>query len=322
MKEWSIIIPALNEEAHIGSCLESLQNLAYPKGSFEVIVVDNGSMDRTVSIANSYARTLNLNVLSIPNGTVAALRNAGAAIAVGRRLAFLDADCVVVGSWLSRASQILQTSPGSVIGSFYNVAENAAWPARIWHRHISRQRKGRVSYIPASNVLLEKALFLEIGGFDANLDSNEDSELCAKANAHGADVVAFPELAITHLGAEKNLSAFIRRQFWHGSSVLNRAAFGNNVRAIGIATYTFVCLIWLVLAIALGKVWLMPLGAIVFPPIALAARSTLWRSCFQDIPALTILVLAYSLARAVALPVALFNCARLDLIRNIERESS
>jgi glycosyltransferase involved in cell wall biosynthesis len=50
----SIIIPALNEERMIGRCLESLAKLAFSRDRFEVLVVDNGSRDRTIEIAESF----------------------------------------------------------------------------------------------------------------------------------------------------------------------------------------------------------------------------------------------------------------------------
>jgi len=51
----SIIIPALNEERVIARCLESIAQLDFPHDQFEVIVVDNGSTDATLQIAESFA---------------------------------------------------------------------------------------------------------------------------------------------------------------------------------------------------------------------------------------------------------------------------
>ncbi|RKX92309.1 MAG: glycosyltransferase family 2 protein, partial [Spirochaetes bacterium] len=50
----SVIIPALNAESTIGLCLESIKSLDYPAGKLEIIVVDNGSTDRTREIAESF----------------------------------------------------------------------------------------------------------------------------------------------------------------------------------------------------------------------------------------------------------------------------
>lgn len=50
----SIVIPAYNEEKNIGKCLEAIQQTDYPEGKKEVIVVDDGSNDRTVEIARNF----------------------------------------------------------------------------------------------------------------------------------------------------------------------------------------------------------------------------------------------------------------------------
>ena len=54
----SIIIPAFNEARMIGKCLDSLTRLDFPRDQFEVILVDNGSEDATVQIAESFADRL------------------------------------------------------------------------------------------------------------------------------------------------------------------------------------------------------------------------------------------------------------------------
>lgn len=315
MNEWSIIIPALNEEAHIGSCLDSLCKLAYAKGALEVIIVDNGSIDHTVSIARSFEGKLNLTIIPLPRHTVAGVRNAGAKIAQGIRLAFLDSDCIVSPSWLQRANCVLNECPDSVIGAFYKVPEDAAWPARMWHCHVGSRRRGRVNYVPASNMLLEKALFVDLGGFDSTLASNEDSHFCAKAQSRGSQIFALPDLAVTHLGAEKTMADFVRRQFWHGSSVLNRPALRSNMRAIGLAVYTLFGLTWLFTAAALGKGVGVPATAVIAPAAILTVRSVTLRGQVGDAPGLLLLFCAYSLARALAFPVALFNCTGLKWLK-------
>ena len=248
-KEWSIVIPALNEEKHISLCLESVSNLNCCKNSIEIIVVDNGSTDRTAAIAAHYTTDIDKKVLIIPHVTVGALRNAGAEVSSGRFLAFLDADCTVARSWLALATRLLSENPSSIAGAFYDVPEDAGWPARLWHRYLHPPRAGEVTYIPASNLLIEKSLFRQIGGFNAGLRTNEDSQLCAKARLAGSKVLAFPELTITHLGAERTLLDFAKRQLWHGSSVLNRDALRSNARAIGIGVYTWTCICWLIIRI-------------------------------------------------------------------------
>jgi len=71
----SIIIPALNEERMIGRCLESLAKMAFARDRFEVLVVDNGSRDKTLAIAESFQDRLNFRTLQKANVRISALRN-------------------------------------------------------------------------------------------------------------------------------------------------------------------------------------------------------------------------------------------------------
>src|SRR6185437_9769826 len=98
--EVSIIIPAFNEERSIGSCLDAIANLRTADAEFEVLVIDNGSADRTVEIARHYAGRLNLRTVIEPGVHVSVLRNTGARLAMGKHLAFVDADCIVSPDWL------------------------------------------------------------------------------------------------------------------------------------------------------------------------------------------------------------------------------
>ena len=89
----SVIIPAFNEEKYIAGCLGSFSRQSF--SDFELIVVDNASTDRTSAIARRYAR-----VITEPLRGASFARNAGARVAKGEILVFVDADCVVSQGFL------------------------------------------------------------------------------------------------------------------------------------------------------------------------------------------------------------------------------
>jgi len=101
----SIIVPALNEEQVIGRCLEAVAANDFPLEQMEVILVDNGSKDRTIAIARSYEKSLPLRVLERKGVHISAMRNAGAREARGELLAFLDADCQLSENLLGRVAE-------------------------------------------------------------------------------------------------------------------------------------------------------------------------------------------------------------------------
>src|SRR6476661_7345717 len=94
----SFIIPALNEEKHIGVCLESIHRLQMPPeiSGMEIIVVDNNSTDRTVKIS----REMGAQVVGVVPKNPSRARNAGAGAARGDWLAFVDADCELASDWI------------------------------------------------------------------------------------------------------------------------------------------------------------------------------------------------------------------------------
>ena len=95
----SIIIPAYNEEKVIGACLDSIASLDYPKELLEVIVIDDGSTDRTAGIIAGYR---SVKVIKGLHKGPSAARNLALKQAKGEYVAFTDADCVVFPEWLKR----------------------------------------------------------------------------------------------------------------------------------------------------------------------------------------------------------------------------
>lgn len=90
-KELSIIIPVYNAEKYIGRCLQSILNC--PETEFEVIVVDDGSKDASLSVCKKIAtKDSRVNVFGKENGGVSSARNFGLDNAHGRYITFCDAD--------------------------------------------------------------------------------------------------------------------------------------------------------------------------------------------------------------------------------------
>ncbi len=105
---FSIIVPARNSERTLPACLEGLLAQTYPRDHYEVIVVDNGSNDRTRGIAEAYDGVIVL--LEDERGSYAA-RNRALQVARGTIIAFTDADCVPDPGWLARLAEAMQ-DPG------------------------------------------------------------------------------------------------------------------------------------------------------------------------------------------------------------------
>jgi glycosyltransferase involved in cell wall biosynthesis len=306
----SIIIPALNEERALPACLDALVAQTLPVNQFEVIVVDNGSVDRTLRIARSFESLLPMRIVEKDGCSIAALRNLGAKLARANLLAFLDADCIAKPNWLSFALHILEERKGGVFGAGYQIPENSAWVARAWYGS-ENKKSGRVSYISGGNLIVSREEFLAAGGFDENLETSEDWEFCRRAASRAIPIHADPNLAVVHLGTPQTLREFYRKQYWHGTHALKaviRSANGfRGGRAAWFAVWTLLSMCGFLLGLTAtalgGGVWVMVAGtaSLLAAPIVLSGRTALARSNFFLVFPLMPLYLAYGTARALCL---------------------
>ncbi len=92
----SIVVAAKNAETMIGKCLDSIQKLSWP--NYEVIVIDDGSLDRTGAIARSCPKVKLLRTNGVGRSQA---RNLGVQAAQGDFVVFTDADCMVDQNWLN-----------------------------------------------------------------------------------------------------------------------------------------------------------------------------------------------------------------------------
>lgn len=106
----SVIVPAYNEESNIAKCLESLSRQTLTRDSYEIIVVDGGSKDRTREIAERYADLVFIQTSKKVGGA----RNDGAQKARGSIIATTDADCIIPPDWLSVIAKSFERNPDTV----------------------------------------------------------------------------------------------------------------------------------------------------------------------------------------------------------------
>lgn len=213
----SIVIPVFNEERYLPSCLMSLMALRYPKDRYEILLVDNGSTDRTLEIA----RTFNEVSIHVKEDVkVGAVRNYGVQQAKGSVIVFLDSDCVVNPEWLTDGIRKLTENSGSVIGGQYLLRDDPSWLEKYWIL-VSPNQSVRETSLLGGCIFIPKEVFLNIGGFDESLNAGEDSDLTARLKREHVSVVIDPSLSVIHLGNPSRVPSFIARQLWHSSDYIN-----------------------------------------------------------------------------------------------------
>ncbi len=92
-KTISVIIPAYNIEDLLEKCVDSVASQDYPKSLLQIIVVDDGSTDKTGAVADKLAAIYdNVQVIHKENGGSSSARNAGLSVATGEYVGFVDSD--------------------------------------------------------------------------------------------------------------------------------------------------------------------------------------------------------------------------------------
>lgn len=170
MTDYSIIIPAYNEEIYLPTALKAVFTaVADIPGQVEIIVVDNNSSDRTAEIA----RTMGARVVSEPVNQIARARNTGARAAGGRWLIFVDADTILSAGLLGKALGNLKS--GRIIGGGTIVAPDRSLEPSAQSALDTWNRMSRLFNIAAGCfVYCTKAAFEAIGGFSQRVYASEE----------------------------------------------------------------------------------------------------------------------------------------------------
>ncbi|MBE9224082.1 glycosyltransferase [Phormidium sp. LEGE 05292] len=183
----TVVIPALNASSFIAVQLEALVQQEYP-GGWEVIVVDNGSTDNTVEIAESFRYKLNIQIVSaVGTYCPAYARNTGAKIAKGELLCFCDADDRVCQKWI--LSMVCAAHHADAVGGRIDEVSLNDTKIQKWRTPLSRSGLPNawyyLDYAPSGNFAIWKDKFDLLGGFDEEYYSCEDIEICWRLQING-----------------------------------------------------------------------------------------------------------------------------------------
>ena len=211
---FSVIIPAYNADGTIRSTIASV--LAQSETDFEIIVVDDGSSDGTLTTLLSLTGLdQRLRIVSIPNGGVSQARNYGASLAKGELLAFLDADDQWACEKLARHRALHKTDP-ALDASFAQVQFCADQNGRmVPGRSSSTVPAGHLdvadivvenAICTTSNFVVARDSFADIGGFDVSMRHAEDQELFARLLGFGSLIRGIDEPLVRYRMSEDGLS--------------------------------------------------------------------------------------------------------------------
>jgi glycosyltransferase involved in cell wall biosynthesis len=179
----SVLIPAYNCADWIGQTMQSVLAQTWP--SLEIIVVDDGSTDQTLTIAQTFVSD-RIQVFTQPNQGAATARNHAIDKAQGDYIQFLDADDLLAPDKIAQQIKLLQASPPNCIASgawsrFYQHPREAAFTLDALWQHLSP-----VDWLIAAwqeNLMMHPAAWLvprsiidAAGAWDESLSLNDDGE--------------------------------------------------------------------------------------------------------------------------------------------------
>lgn len=204
----SAVVASYNEEGHIGACLDGLLHQTGLPGELEIIVVDGGSTDRTLSIVQSYpGYGTRIRVLPNPKRFQVYAWNIGIREARGTYVALFSAHTEYSRDYLARCFEVRQrTGAANVGGVQVPVGEGVLGQAVAWAMQSpfgvgnAKFRYARTEQFVDTvfGAFFDKATLEELGGYDETIPFNEDSEFNYRLRKAGYTVFMSPAIRVRY----------------------------------------------------------------------------------------------------------------------------
>ncbi len=214
---FSVIVCTRNGNSRIANCLNAIRGMT--GGGFETLVVDDGSTDGTGDfVEKNFPWVL---LIRLEPGGLSAARNAGAAAAHGEVLAFTDDDCEPDQEWIARLRPMFLQGRYAAAGG-----PNLPPKPRSWEEAVVCAAPGAPSHVmlddeeaehlPGCNLVVTKAAFDTIGGFDPQFHTaGDDVDFCWRLRDAGFRLGFVPGAFVWHW-RRPSIPAFLRQQLGYG----------------------------------------------------------------------------------------------------------
>ncbi|HYM72632.1 MAG TPA: glycosyltransferase [Stellaceae bacterium] len=214
----SVVVCAYNAERTMDKCLASLAHLNYP--DYEVIVVNDGSKDRTLAISEGYPYC---RIISQDNRGLSVARNVGAEAATGEIVAYTDSDCVADADWLNYLVATMERK-GLVAcgGPNFPPPEDSLVPEAV---AVSPGAPCHVllddeiaEHIAGCNMAFRRDVLLGIGGFDPIFHAaGDDVDICWRLQDAGYTIGYSAAATVWHF-RRNTVKAYIGQQKGYGKA--------------------------------------------------------------------------------------------------------
>lgn len=204
----SVVIPTYNEEKDISQCLDSVESQTYQKT--EVIIVDDGSTDKTRDIVQKYKR---VRLLRQEHQGPGAARNLGAKHAKGEILVLIDADMVLLPDYIEKLTKPI--IEGKALGTIEAIQYNAqdTKMQQCWGKEV------RIVQLEGENSATVRGIatkdFLALGGFDKKYGYADDRTFFLK---YGIRFLILPDVKCKHK-TPPTFKGVYKHSRWIGASI-------------------------------------------------------------------------------------------------------
>jgi GT2 family glycosyltransferase len=219
-REWpkiSVVVAAHNAGRTLDDCLESLIKLRYP--DYEVIVINDGSTDKTGAIAERYP----VRAITTRNLGVSGARNEGLRAATGEIIAYIDSDAKADPDWLTYLASTYLKQDVVGVGGPNLVPPEDGWIAKCVYRSPGGPCQvmfddRSAEHIPGCNMSFYKRVLEEIGGFDVIYTAaGDDVDICWRVLERGYQIGYSPSAVVWH-HRRPSIRAYWRQQVGYGMS--------------------------------------------------------------------------------------------------------
>ncbi|MGB3201454.1 MAG: glycosyltransferase [Nodosilinea sp.] len=225
----SVIVPIYNGEAEVPGLVERLLGQQYPADRVEVLLVDNGSCDRTPDLLQTATATAAAQGIRLRTLTYSAIqssyaaRNAGIAVATGDILAFTDADCQPNLDWLVALVQpFADVSVGLVAGKI-EALPSCNWLERYADRQGTLSQRNTLNhpflpYGQTANLAVRAEILGTVGLFRPHLTTGGDADLCWRIRQDTSWQLLYAADAVVYHRHRDNLKSLRSQWYRYGCS--------------------------------------------------------------------------------------------------------
>jgi GT2 family glycosyltransferase len=254
----SVIIVNLNGKNWLARCIPSVLRSSYPRSKLEIVLVDNGSTDGSVSFARSLLEAGHVNFKIVANANNrgwSPANNQGAAVASGELLVFLSNDMEVAKKWLREIAKVFREKPKAGVVQCNSLS--------LWDRktldssmnyldcfgfaygYAPQQTPCRVFFAEGMAFAIKRKVFAEIGGFDDYFFMEyDDIDLCWRVHLAGHEIYFAPRAVVYHarggtVGSNyfkrrhKNVTRYVRNQY---ATLFKCCRLGNFIKAFAVVS--------------------------------------------------------------------------------------